>query len=371
VAGSDKYKLGVLQKLDLGYPVELPDAGQLGGQIGAQVGAKAQASQNGPCLEELLDNVEEQLNKSKAKVTPIQWNFGDGTKAPAKLDKDGKAPEVLTHTYSKAGFYNVSLTARVTKTSATKPGSSQGATAAKSFTSTWYVKKTIKLQVTATHCGPVKLNGVSVTTSDNCFIKIPPAQPGSEAVASKGVCCTTYRPFAGDHLIMGGVKVDAQHWQTEPLVHPGSARITAITPGGWQSGLYITFRWGPGNYENGGMPDILQLQPVYPGDTLSLSEPKFIPELGKTAIDLPYEPYSGGGSLISAGPNSVAGLNVKGGHFYFFPGTKPALARLTLKLPEVFTGTGEVSLNPVAASASANDEVDFTMQLTDTKIGPF
>ena len=373
VAGHDKYKLSVQQKLDLGYPVGLPDAGDLGSQFGPQAGgqAVAQASQGGPCLEELLNDSKQLFEKSKAKVTPIQWNFGDGTKAPAQLDKNGTAPEVLTHTYKSGGLYNVSLTARVTKTSAIVPGSSQGASAAKSFTSTWYVKKTIKLKVTATHCGPVKLNGVSVTTSDHCFIKIPPAQPGSDAVASKGVCCTTYRPFAGDHLIMGGVKVDARSNWIEPLVHPGSAKITAITPGGWESGLFITFRWGPGNYENGGLPDILQLQPVHPGDTLSLPKAKFIPELGKSAIDLPYEPYSGGGNLISAGPNSVAGLNVKGGHFYFFPGAKPALARLTLKLPEVFTGTGEVSLNPVQASASANDEVDFTMQLPDASIGPF
>ena len=373
VAADDKYKLSVQQKLDLGYPVGLPDAGDLGSQFGPQAGgqAVAHASQGGPCLEELLNDSKKLFDKSKAKVTPIQWNFGDGTKAPAQLDKNGKAPEVLTHTYKAGGLYNVSLTARVTKTSATLPSSSQGASAAKSFTSTWYVKKTIKLKVTATHCGPVKLNGVSVTTSDHCFIKIPPTQPGSEAVASKGVCCTTYRPFAGDHLIMGGVKVDARSNWVEPLVHPSSAKITAITPGGWESGLFITFRWGPGNYENGGLPDILQLQPVYPGDTLSLPKAKFIPELGKSAIDLPYEPYSGGGNLISAGPNSVAGLNVKGGHFYFFPGTKPALARLTLKLPEVFTGTGEVTLNPVQASASANDEVDFTMQLPDTSIGPF
>lgn len=37
----------------------------------------------------------------------------------------------------------------------------------------------------------------------------------------------------------------------------------------------------------------------------------------------------------------------------------------------MFSGTGEVALNPLEAAASANDEVDFTMQLPDASIGPF
>lgn len=374
VAGKNKFETVVTQKIDLGYPVNLPDAGDIGGigAIGPQAGASAvaRASQGGPCLEDLLKGGKKPFDSSKAQVTPIQWSFGDGTKAPVTLDPQGKAPEVLTHTYTKAGTYKVTLTARVTKQNSTKPGSQQspGAQAAKTFFSTWYVKKTIELKITGTYCGPVKLNGIPVTTGDGCFIRIPPAQP-LEANAAKTVCCTTYRPFAGDHLIMGGVIVDARSLWIEPLVHPASAKITALATDGWPSGLLLSFRWGPGNYEDGGLPDVLTLEPTFPGDTLSLPKAKYIPELGRNAVDLPYQPYTGNPGLTGL-QNKVAGLPAKGGHFYLF-GDQPALARLTLKLPDVFTGTGEVALNPVQAAASANEQVDFTMQLPDASIGPF
>lgn len=385
VAGTNKFETIVKQKIDLGYPATIPQSGGPLGELGAQPGVAgvaakagappvAHAAQNGPCVEELLEKAKKKFEASKATVTPVQWNFGDGTKAPAVLDPDGKAPEVLTHTYDKAGTYNVSLIARVTKQNSTEPGSQQspGLHAAKTFFSTWYVKKTIKLRVVGTHCGPVKLNGIPVKTSDNCFIQIDPPQPldAGIAAAAKTVCCTSYRPFAGDYLIMGGVTVDARSNWIEPVVHPSGAKITAIDPGGWESGLYLGFRWGPGGYENNGFPDLLQLQPVSPGDTLAVPKAQFIPELGQKAVDLPYGPFTGEGALTSPVSNEIAGLPVKGGHFFLFP-DKPALARLTLKLPNVFTGTGEVGLNPIQAAGSGNDEVDFTMQLPDASIGPF
>ena len=378
VAGQNNFLVKVQQKLDLGYPTEIPQSGDLGGPVGggaiggqAASSVTAGAAQSGPCVEDLLKGPKP-WESSKATVTPIQWNFGDGTKAPAVLDKNGKTAETLTHTYKSAGTYNVTLTARVTKQNSTKPGSTPGpgAQAAKVFTSTWFVKKTIKLKVTGTKCGPVKVRGIPVKTSDNCFIRIDPAQPlSSDASAAKGVCCTSYRPFAGDYLIMGGVTLDARSLWIEPIVHPSDNTITAVDPQGFNSGLLLRFRWGPGNYEDGGLPDVLNLEPVPGGNVLTLPEAKYIPELGQSAVDLPYSAYSAPGGLTGFS-NEVAGLKVKGGHFFFFA-NKPALARLTMKLPEVFTGTGEVELNPLQVSASANDDSDFSMELPAASIGPF
>ena len=302
-------QIGKLQDaLDLPYPA--PE--QFGALQPVAAAARARlAAAEKDCLE--------------AEPVALKWEFGDG--AVLEAPPGGSLPTTAAHVYTAPGAYTARVLARMPHIVANKQGDNSKNGVEKFFhVEHKLVSKTFAVDVKASHCGPLTVRKIPVTSvpgtvgnfgipdigAAGCFVK-------TTALDGSG---TLYRTFKGYDLdvntlaVRAGIPTAGDPDDPE-VVEPATGRISTA------DGKPLTGRF---RVQQGSATGSWTV-----GLPLVLPAPKFDAELGGEVAALP--PATGGGKFT--------GILVSSVHVFLAP-DRGALARLFLAPPPPLVGLAPV-----------------------------